>query len=398
MSALGSSASSATGRRGVFLENTARYKRNLARYAQTHKLSKPNAARIRRETRRLAIFGEALRNRPRKQLVPQPKVLDAGLVSAWSSFRERIYGLPIYYLVCHGSTCASYTECGAPERDTSPPPAQSPYPSFTLPDNTFMINLVNGDICQVNQYTERLIGANTKNFKNALLVDSPNDSDKAYNNSWESPILSSIYRSSPGTTYPNYKCDFEQSKYRMGVLNLSVPDEHGNATRIYYPTEEQRSRTIFIEDVIRQVIATSGPGIFILAACTGPDRTTFDALRANEYATTLVSHNELAYTTHNPTLSVGQITSFDPSFSIRDVGSVAKVSAIHPWYAAHSAAALRELPATIFPEDEYETHLERATALLSELKTRKNFRSIYGYPKYKLRRSHRLKKHRATSI
>jgi hypothetical protein len=396
MSALGSSASSATGRRGVFLENTARYKRNLARYAQTHKLSKPNAARIRRETRRLAIFGEALRNRPRQQVVPQPKVLDGGLVSAWSSFRERIYGLPIYYMTCHGATCASYTDCDAPARNTNPPPGH--YPSFTLPDNTFMINLVNGDICQVNRYTERLIAANQKNFKNALLVDSPNDSTQAYDNSWESPILSSIYRSSPGTTYPNYKCVFEQSIYRMGVLNLSILDEHGNATRVYYPTEEQQSRTIFIEDVIRQVIATSGPGIFILAACAGPYRTTFNSLRANEYATTLVSHNELAYTTHNPTLSVGQITSFDPSFSIRDVGSVAKVSVIHPWYAGHAAAALREHPATIFPENQYETHLEMATALLRELKTRNNFRSMYGYPKHKLRRSRRLKKHRAASI
>jgi hypothetical protein len=377
----GTSSSSSSG----LLENTARYKKNLRTYARLHGLTKENKNRIQKETRRLAIFGEGLRNRPH---IPQPKLLDPGLAAAWSSFRGYINGLPIYYLACHGATCTSYAECGAPERDTNPPT----YPSFTLPDNTFVINLVNGEICQVTRFTETALLYNKDNFKNALLVDSPNDSSQSYNASWESPILSGIHRSSPGSTYPNYKCLFEQSTYRMGVFNLSVRNEHNDATRIYYPTEEERRGPIFIEDVIRRTIERSGPGIFILGACAGPYGRDLTSIIANNYATGLVRDNELAYTTRNPTLSVAQIKLLDPSFSIRDVGSVAEVGVPDPALMAELAAAHREVPRTIFSPGQRPAYLNEATALLSQLKKHKNFRTTYRRNRANKRRSQRLKK------
>lgn len=398
MSTLGASSSSAAGGSSSssstrLLENTARYKRNLRTYARLHGLTKANKNRIQRETRRLAIFGEGLRNRPH---IPQSKLLDPGLAATWSSFRGYINGLPIYYLACHGATCTSYAQCGAPERDTNPPTYQ--YPSFALPDNTFMINLVNGEICQVTRFTERALLSNQDNFKNALLVDSPNESSQSYNADWESPILSGIYRSSPGSTYPNYKCLFEQSTYRMGVFNLSVRNEHGDATRVYYPTEEERRGPIFIEDVIQRTIERSGPGIFILGACAGPYGSDLTSIIANNYATELVRNNELAYTTRNPTLSVAQIKLLDPSFSIRDVGSVAQVGAPHPALMAELAAAHREIPATIFPAGQRTENLNEATALLSQLKKHKNFRTTYRRNRPNKRSQRLRKKHMARSI
>jgi len=396
MSSLGPSAAGGSSASSQLLENTARYKKNLRTYARLHGLTKANKNRIQKETRRLAIFGEGLRNRP---YVPQAKPLDPGLAATWSSFRGYINGLPIYYLACHGATCTSYAQCGAPERDTNPPT----YPSFVLPDNTFMINLVNGEICQVNRFTERALLSNQDNFKNALLVDSPNESSRMYDPSWESPILSGIHRSSPGSTYPNYKCLFEQSTHRMGVFNLSVRNEHGDATRVYYPTEEEQRGPIFIEDVIRRTIERSGPGIFILGACAGPYGDDLTSIIANNYATGLVRDSELAYTTRNPTLSVAQIKLLDPSFSIRDVGSVVQVGIPHPALMAELAAAHREVPRTIFSPGQRPENLNEATALLSQLKRHKNFRTTYRHSHKRnrpnTRRSQRLKKkHTARSI
>jgi hypothetical protein len=394
MSTLGSSA--AGGSSTALLENTARYKRNLAKYARLHGLTKAKRNHIQRETRRLAIFGEGLRNKP---YIAEPKVLTQALTDAWGSFRGNINGLPVYYVACHGSTCASYAQCGAPERDTNPP--TYPYPSFTLPDTTFMINLVNGEICQVTRFTEHALLSNQDNFKNALLVDSPNESTQRYEPSWESPILSGIYRSSPGSTYPNYKCRFEQSTYRMGVFNLSVRNEHGDATRVYYPTEEEMRGSIFIEDVIRRTLERSGPGIFILGACSGPYGDDLPSIIANNYATELIRDNELAYTTRHPTLSLAQIKLVDPSFSIRDFGSVVQVGVPHPALMAELAAAHREVPRTIFPPGRHPENLNEANALLSQLKKHKNFRTTYRHRHNRpnKRQSQRLrKKHTARSI
>jgi hypothetical protein len=390
MSTLGAGGGASTG----LLENTARYKKNLHTYARLHGLTKVNRNRIQRQTRRLAIFGERLRNTP---YIPQPKPLDEGLTAAWSSFRGYINGLTVYYLTCHGATCMSYAQCGAPERDTTPPT----YPSFILPDNTFMINLVNGEICQVNSLTERALMYNIGNFKNALLIDSPNEASQWYNPSWESPILSGVHRSSPGSRYPNYKCTFEHSVLRMGVFNLSVRTQDDRATLVYCPTEEEQRTPIFIEDVIRKTIERSGPGIFILAACTGPYFSDLNSIPSNDYATGLVRSNELEYTTRNPTLSVAQIKLLDPSFSIRDVGSVAQVGMPHPAHMADLAAAHREVPTTLFSPGNNPSYLNQATALLSKLKKHKNFRTIYKRQQTKnKRRSPRLKlkKHKARSV
>ena len=393
MSTLGASSSSAAGGSSSssstrLLENTARYKRNLRTYARLHGLTKANKNRIQRETRRLAIFGEGLRNRPH---IPQSKLLDQGLAAAWSSFRGYINGLPIYYLTCHAATCTSYAQGGAPERDTNP----LTRPSFILPNNTFMINLVNGEICQVNGYTERALLANQGNFKNSLLVDSPNEASQLYDPSWESPLLSGIHRSSPGSRYPNYKCVFEQSTPRMGVFNLSIRTGGDDATLVYYPTEEEQRTPMFIEDIIQRTIERSGPGIFILGACAGPYGDDLNSIDANNYATGLVRSNELEYTTRNPTLTPAQIMVFDPSFSIRNVGSVRRLGIPHPALMAELAAAHREVPATIFPAG---NKLNEATALLSQLKKHKNFRTTYRRNRPNKRSQRLRKKHMARSI
>ena len=360
----GSSSASASSSTTAILENTARYARNLKKYANTRKLSKKNRNSLFKQTRRLGKLAETLRSRHRVRLAPQPKMLDATTASAWIGFRGNIHRLPIYYIACHGATCMSYADCGAPERDTTPPT----YPSFILPDNTFMINLVNGEVCHVNLLTEPLLMYNTDNFKNALLVDSPNDSDRGYHPTLESPILSGIHRSNPGSRYPNYKCTFEESSIRMGVFNLSGRDGFGGASLVYYPTDEEMTRPMFVEDIIRRI----GPGIFILGACTGPYRFNISSISSSDYATGLVRTNELAYTTRNPTLSLRQIRLIDPSFSIRDPGSGVQVGLPHPALMANLAGAVGEQPATIFPEGT--RYLDEASKLFETFKKNATFR------------------------
>lgn len=364
------------------LEHSQRYSRNLNTYAKRHKLTKFAKRHLLNETRRLARFAEEARSVGRAPATVVPKVLDQAVVDTWAGFRRNIHDLPIYYIACHGATCASYAQCGAPERDTNP----VTYPSFLLPENTFMINLVNGEICQVNRYTEHILVNRQEEFKNALIVDSPNESSEYYNSSWEYPVISGIHRSSPGTRYPNYKCSFERSIYRMGVFNLTVLTD-GNATRVFYPTEEEQRSSIFIEDILRGL----GPGIFILGVCAGPYMSNISSIPSNDYATGLVRQNELEYTTRNPTLSVAQIKSFEPSFTFRDSGTTVEMGVSHPSLMANLAAAHRELPETIFSPGEHPHHLNDATSLLKKWKGQKIFKNTYRRFPWRRRQSTRFK-------
>lgn len=370
-----SSASNANNANNNILENTAIYKQKLTHYAKTRKLSKKQKRNLFKETRRLGRRIKQLRRRAPAIRMLQPKILNEELVRTWKNFQGYINGFTIYYIACHGSTCMSYAQCGAPERDTTPPI----YPSFILPDKTFIINLVNGEICHVNRYTERILLSNKNSFKNALLVDFPNDSTKFYNPKWEFPILSGIHRSGPGSTYPDYKCTFEVSTSRMGVFNLSILNNLNDPTLVYYPpTEEERLRPMFIKDLIQIVSERSGPGIFILGACNGPYMRDLSSIASNHYATSLIRSNELAYTTLYPTLSIAQIKNVDPSFSIIDPGSQSETSLDHPALMANLAAAHREVPSTIFSPSIYPENLNKATRLHQEFKANKNlFKTTY---------------------
>jgi hypothetical protein len=353
------------------LENTDRYKRNLRKYARNRGLTRAEQNSIFKETRRLGQQAKNIRRKHKR--APQPKPLTQGQISAWGSYREYIHSLPLYYISCHGGTCASYAQCGAPELDTTP----LTYPFLTLPEHTFMINIVNGEICQMNNFTERLLMNNEPHFKNALLVDSPNDSTRWYDPSFEYPILSGIQRSSPRSLYPNYICIFDKATkpVRMGVFNLSVRDEYDRATLVYFPTDEEQKKPIFIGDVIRNVIASSGPGIFILGACSSMYETNLSSIPSSEYATGLVRTNELEYTSIHPTLSISQITSFDPTFYIRDPGSLLPVGLPDPALMANLAGAVGEVPSTIFPPGEREQNLvDESENLFKEFKKDPTFR------------------------
>lgn len=377
------------------LENTNRYARNLRKYARNRGLTRAEQNSIFKETRRLGKVARNIRSKnKRAQTHTQPKTLTQELISKWGSFREYINSLPLYYISCHGGTCASYAQCGASEpvqRANQMPPVYptyltyKTYPLLALPDHTFMINIVNGEICQGNNFTERLLMNNEQHFKNALLVDSPNDSTRWYDPSFEYPILSGIHRSSPRSLYPNYICIFDKATkpFRMGVFNLSVRDEYDKATLVYFPTDEEQKNPIFIGDVIRNVIASSGPGIFILGACSSMYETNLSSIPSSEYATGLVRTNELEYTTIHPTLSISQITSFDPSFYIRDPGSLLPVGLPDPALMANLAGAVGEVPSTIFPPGEREQNLvDESENLFKEFKKDPTFRRI-KHPKQK---------------
>ena len=328
------------------LENTNRYARNLRKYARNRGLTREAKNSIFKETRRLGKVARNIRSKHKR--APQPKPLTQEHISAWREFRRKdIQPLPVYYIACHGATCSSYGQCGAPELDTTPPTT----PKIGLPPNTFMINLVNGELCQAGRLTELILMNKQEDFKNALFVDSPNDSERAYNPTRESPILSGIHRSSPGSLYPNYICSFEKTAVRMGVFNLSLRDEHGKATLVYFPTGEEEKKPIFISDILRKVNTSSGPGIYILAACAGPYSSNEASIRSNDYSTLLVRNNELEYTSKYPTLSIAQIKSFDPTFSMKDPGKTYAIGIHHPILTADLALQLGEHPSTILPEN-----------------------------------------------
>lgn len=349
-----------------------KYKQNVKNYARKKGLSKSEESKILKETLKLSKFADAIRNNPPVKVIAQPPILTDTIKAQWFGFRDYIRSLNIYYIACHAATCSSYAQCNAPERNSNP----VTYPSFVLPPNTFMINIVNGEICTVNQYTERIFLSNEKHYKNAMLIDSPNESMKAYNQSWESPLLSGIHRSGPGTTYPNYKCVFYDKKpmYRLGVFNLSERNVHDDATTVYSSSEYDPRKPLFIEDVIQLVNARKGPGIYILGACSSPYVSNLNSIASSHYATNLVRQNELEYSTNNTTLSMAQIKSIDSSFSLIDSGSISPIGRPPPALMANLAAAHGEHPATLFEDDPY---INEVNATLREFKKDPSFKRIY---------------------